>query len=326
MDTTTPSQVVVWLKAAGESTRLRLLALCSDGALTVSDLAQALRQSEPRVSRHLRILCEAGLLARTREGQWVRYGMAEDAGAVSFVRGILLQVDRRHPLFVRDRSAARAAAALEPQASLPGTQSRLDRALSAFVETTGLGGAQRSLLMIGASHLELVAAFHAAAVPAAPRSSAVIAPSRRASQAVRSFAEARAFACRVVAAASPGELTATDLERAGGPFDAVLLCHQAGGEQQFAAQLALVQGRVAPHGRLWVFQRYESLESSHERVVEHPLARLRRLLAESQLSCERLSPIEADGVHMLAAAARRAGAAEDADPAIENSRRTESSR
>jgi hypothetical protein len=55
-----------------------------------------------------------------------------------------------------------------------------------------------------------------------------------------------------------------------------------------------------------VFQRYESLESVGERIVEHPLARLRRLLEVAGLHCERLSPIEADGEHVLAAAVRPA--------------------
>src|SRR5256885_3658604 len=72
-----PSTLVKWLRAAGEPSRLRLLALCADGALSVSDLAQALRQSEPRVSRHLKILCEAGLLVRLRHGQWVDYRSEE---------------------------------------------------------------------------------------------------------------------------------------------------------------------------------------------------------------------------------------------------------
>src|SRR5215469_6570993 len=156
MNATAPSQVVVWLKAAGESTRLRLLALCADGALTVSDLAHAVRQSEPRVSRHLKILCEAGLLSRMREGQWVRYGLSGDAGAVSFVRGLLLQVDRRHPVLVRDRAEARAAAALEPPLHLPGSQSRLDRALRAFVEASGFDDATGRVLMVGSAHLDLL--------------------------------------------------------------------------------------------------------------------------------------------------------------------------
>jgi len=54
--------VISWLRAAGEPSRLRLLALCDRGDLSVSDLAQALGQSEPRVCRHLRILSEAGLI------------------------------------------------------------------------------------------------------------------------------------------------------------------------------------------------------------------------------------------------------------------------
>jgi DNA-binding transcriptional ArsR family regulator len=305
METTLPSQMVVWLRAAGEPSRLRLLALCGEGALTVSDLAQAMRQSEPRVSRHLKILCEAGLLVRTREGQWVRYGLCADAGAVSFVRGLLLQVDRRHPLLARDRAEARAAQALEPQGSPPGSQPRLERALRAFVESSGFGQ-PASLLMVGAAHLELLAR--------APVST-VLAPSRRAAQAVRSFAEARGLDCRVLAAARPGEFGEQDFARAGGPFDAVLCNPPGGSEELLGRLLAQLAPRVAPGGHLWIFQRYESLENAHARIVEHPLARLRRLLGESKLSCERLSPIEADGEHLLAAAARPAGAAEAAPDA-----------
>ena len=300
METTLPSQMVVWLKAAGEPSRLRLLALCQEGALTVSDLAQAMRQSEPRVSRHLKILCEAGLLVRTREGQWVRYGLCADAGAVSFVRGLLLQVDRRHPLLARDRAEARAAQALEPQGSPRPSQPRLERALRAFVESSGFGAQPASVLMVGAAHLELLARATV---------STVLAPSRRAAQAVRSFAEARGLNCRVLAAARPGEFGEQDFARAGGPFDAVLCNPPGGSEELLGRLLAQLAPRVAPGGHLWIFQRYESLENAHARIVEHPLARLRRLLGESRLSCERLSPIEADGEHLLAAAARPAGAA-----------------
>ncbi len=300
MNPTSPSQLVVWLKAAGEPSRLRLLALCAEGALTVSDLAQALRQSEPRVSRHLKILCQAGLLTRTREGQWVRYGLADDAGALSFMRGLLLQVDRRHPVLVRDRTAARAVAVPEGEGA-PAGSSRLDRALQAFVEASGSGATGGSVLVVGAAHLELLGS-----VAAGARACTVIAQSRRGAQAARAFAERRGFACRVLTATRAGELTDEDLARAGGPFDAVLVSHQAGGEQPVARLLAQIRCAAAVGARLWIFQRYESLESARERVVEHPLARLRRLLDGAGLVCERLSPIEADGEHMLAAAARAA--------------------
>jgi DNA-binding transcriptional ArsR family regulator len=293
-------QVVLWLKAAGEPTRMRLLALCAGGALTVSDLAQAVRQSEPRVSRHLKILCGAGLLARTREGQWVRHGLADDAGAVAFVRGLLLQLDRRDPILLRDRAEVRALAAPEGE-GVPAESSRLDRALRAFLEAAGSGAPGGRMLAVGATHFDVFGS-----VASGARDSTVIAPSRRAAQAARAFAERRGFACRVLTAQRPGELTAEDLARSGGPFDAVLVSHQAGGEQALARLLTGLRTVVAADGRLWIFQRYESLESAHERVVEHPLARLRRLLEEAGLACERLSPIEADGEHILAAAARPA--------------------
>lgn len=65
------------LRAAAEPTRLRLLALCAHAELTVSELVQILGQSQPRVSRHLKLLCEAGLLDRFREGTWAFYRLSE---------------------------------------------------------------------------------------------------------------------------------------------------------------------------------------------------------------------------------------------------------
>jgi len=56
------------LRAAAEPTRLRLLALCARGAFCVSDLCEVLGQSQPRLSRHLKLLVEAGLLQRIPEG------------------------------------------------------------------------------------------------------------------------------------------------------------------------------------------------------------------------------------------------------------------
>lgn len=302
MNATSPAQMVAWLKAAGEPSRLRLLALCAEGALTVSDLAQAMRQSEPRVSRHLKILCGAGLLTRTREGQWVRHALTDEAGAVSFVRGLLLQVDRRHAVLLRDRTEARAVAV--PAGEGATESARLDRALRAFVEANGGHPPGGNVLVWGAAHLELLGSIAVGA-----RACTVVAHSRRGAQAARASAERRGFACRVLTTRHGGELADDDLARAGGPFDAVLVSHQAGGEQSLARLLAQVRTAAAPGARLWIFQRYESLENARGRIVEHPLARLRRLLDEAGLVCERLSPIEADGEHILAAAAHPASGA-----------------
>lgn len=108
------------LRAAAEPTRLRLLALCAEGELTVSELVQILGQSQPRVSRHLKLLCDAGLLARLPEGSWVFYRLAEGGGrANGLVRRIAdliprddvqLERDRERLASVRASRAERAAA------------------------------------------------------------------------------------------------------------------------------------------------------------------------------------------------------------------------
>src|SRR6202043_799353 len=67
------------LRAVAEPTRLRLIVLCARGELTVSEVTQVLGQSQPRVSRHLKLLCEAGLLDRLREGSSVFYRLARRA-------------------------------------------------------------------------------------------------------------------------------------------------------------------------------------------------------------------------------------------------------
>src|ERR1044071_7185159 len=77
------------LRAAAEPTRLRLLVLCARGELTVTELAQILGQSQPRVSRHLKLLCDAGLLDRFREGSWVFYRLSSGTTASSLVRNLV---------------------------------------------------------------------------------------------------------------------------------------------------------------------------------------------------------------------------------------------
>src|SRR5690348_9414932 len=70
------NQLLAGLRAGAETTRLRLLALLAQGEMTVSELTQILGQSQPRVSRHLKLMCDAGLLERLPEGSWVFYRLA----------------------------------------------------------------------------------------------------------------------------------------------------------------------------------------------------------------------------------------------------------
>src|ERR1700692_1802986 len=105
------------LKAAGEETRLRILALLNEAELTVSDLTDILRQSQPRISRHLKLLAEAGLVARFREGAWAFFRLAEQGQAALALRSLIARLDADDPVIARDRErlgevrAARAAAA-----------------------------------------------------------------------------------------------------------------------------------------------------------------------------------------------------------------------
>jgi ArsR family transcriptional regulator len=77
-------QMLAIFRAVGDPSRLRILLLVQGMELAVGELAQVLQQSQPRVSRHLRILAEAGLIQRVREGAWVfvRLGPAATAGPV----------------------------------------------------------------------------------------------------------------------------------------------------------------------------------------------------------------------------------------------------
>src|SRR3984957_16356022 len=83
------AEVVRALKSAAEPTRLRLLFLLSPAEYTVGELAVVLNQSQPRISRHLRLLTEAGFLDRFREQQCVYYRMPVSGQCLQWSRQIL---------------------------------------------------------------------------------------------------------------------------------------------------------------------------------------------------------------------------------------------
>src|SRR5436305_7392166 len=66
-------------RALGDPTRLRILALLRSVELSVGELAQVLGQSQPRVSRHVKILIDARLAERRKEGSWVFLSLGDDA-------------------------------------------------------------------------------------------------------------------------------------------------------------------------------------------------------------------------------------------------------
>ena len=90
------------LKSAAESSRLRILVLLSQCDLTVSDLTDILSQSQPRVSRHLKLLLEADLIGRYQEGSWAYFRLSDSEAARDFVAGLVARVDVADPMIERD--------------------------------------------------------------------------------------------------------------------------------------------------------------------------------------------------------------------------------
>jgi ubiquinone/menaquinone biosynthesis C-methylase UbiE/DNA-binding transcriptional ArsR family regulator len=105
------------LRAAGEETRLRLLALLGDGDLTVSDMTDILGQSQPRISRHLKLMHEAGLVDRYREGAFVFYALAAETNAAPLARTLLATLQRDDARLARDRARLAAVRAAKDQAA-----------------------------------------------------------------------------------------------------------------------------------------------------------------------------------------------------------------
>ena len=82
-------EILAGLRAIAETTRLRLLFILSHGEFNVSELTQILGQSQPRVSRHLKLMAEAGLLSRYKEGSWVLFRLREQAPGGALARAIV---------------------------------------------------------------------------------------------------------------------------------------------------------------------------------------------------------------------------------------------
>lgn len=90
------------LKTVGEPTRFRLLALLSRGDLTVTDLTEILGQSQPRISRHLKLLTEDALIDRYQEGAWAYFRLRQEGPGAVLVRSLLAAASTEDQVLVRD--------------------------------------------------------------------------------------------------------------------------------------------------------------------------------------------------------------------------------
>jgi ArsR family transcriptional regulator len=94
------------LRAAAEPTRLRILALLTQGELSVKDLTRILSQSQPRISRHLKLMVEAGLIDRLRDGSWAYFHLVAHGDRGRLSDALLGAIDPLDPILERDRARA----------------------------------------------------------------------------------------------------------------------------------------------------------------------------------------------------------------------------
>jgi ArsR family transcriptional regulator len=106
-------QIETIIRALADPTRLRIVRLLARMELAVGELAQVLGQSQPRVSRHIRILCDAGLARRRREGSWVFVHSllppqpTDGRGLLGIVEQLLSTAEREDTAFAGECAADR---------------------------------------------------------------------------------------------------------------------------------------------------------------------------------------------------------------------------
>lgn len=98
------NKLVDILKASAEPTRMRLMVLLSSGDLTVSDLTEILGQSQPRISRHLKLLSEAGLIERYQEGAWAWFRLRREGEAARLARKLVEEASHSDAIITRDQA------------------------------------------------------------------------------------------------------------------------------------------------------------------------------------------------------------------------------
>ncbi len=165
-------KTVQLLKSLAEPTRLRIAALCqSGGDLTVSEFVRILGQSQPRVSRHLKLLTEAGALNRIPEGSWVFYRISPSPTVAGIVDAAIDGIPENDTVLSRDRERLnlvkqeRAAAAdqyfsanAKAWSEIRGMHVDQDQVNAALLASIS-DGRVRSLLDIGTGTGEMLALF-----------------------------------------------------------------------------------------------------------------------------------------------------------------------
>jgi len=282
------------LRAAAEPTRLRILALLSRAELTVGEICDVLSQSQPRVSRHLKLLADAELIDRLREQYWVYYRVPPSGAGQSAVERLLGFVDPQDDVFVRDRQRmervlgervrrAAAASANDPRLS--------DHIRGVLVAELG-GGQIEALLDIGtgAGHmLELLAGRATRAVGVDISSDALRLARTNIYGAGLRHCELR-------------REDMYDLSFEAASFDVVTIGRVLSAAENPVAVLGEVARTLKHGGRVLLIDDFDALEAAGG---GNPIATLRTWFSSAGLEFVRVHPLDTEHGHLLIAAGRR---------------------
>jgi DNA-binding transcriptional ArsR family regulator len=294
------------LRAVAEPSRLRLLAILARGEFSVTELTQVLSQSQPRVSRHLKLLCDAGLLEKFREQHWVYYRVPSAGPGREFVDEVVTRIDPADRTLVTDDMRVKAVLAQRSAAGdasndpvTPGSSTELAAALAEELGDRGRG----SLFYFGRSPAEVL-------VGLATRAERVVGMhrSRPAVQRARAVLHSRGLSHCLL---QQGELR--NLPHLTGEFDTVVVDRvlaAAAGPVEALREAARV---LRADGELLVVEEYDAL--ARLATGSNPLHVLRAWTADAGLACTRLRPVDVDGQHLLLGVARVAGALTQANEA-----------
>jgi DNA-binding transcriptional ArsR family regulator len=291
------ADLALQLRAVADERRLRLLRLCADRPASVSALAAALVDSEPNVSRQLKQLAAAGLLRRSRQGQFVEYSLAVGPGAAAqTARWLLTRLDVDDAALRAARGALQRSRGTEPargeavRGLVPA--SRFGRTLAAGLGRAVAEDAAGRRVLLRSRYPELVGLLAGAAAEFA-----LVAGSVAERAALRRWCAERDCDAEV-------DVGAAFVTRAAvRGWDLVVLDEAPGGAAALDADLRIARRLLAPQGRAWLVVDYESLESTSADGAAPP-QRLRGLMLAVGLECHELLPVEAEGRHVLAARAQ----------------------
>jgi ArsR family transcriptional regulator len=282
------------LRAIAEPSRLRLLAVLARGEFSVSELTEIVGQSQPRVSRHLKVLGDGGLLERFREQHWIYYRLPVDTDGGRLARLLLEQIDADDAVLAGDHErvlrvlAARAGRGTAGAGLAEGTSA--DELVPLMAAELGEQGLE-TLLYFGQAPDTVLAGLGSRA-----RRVVGMNASRLVVQRARAVLHSAGLNHCVL---QQGELHS--LPQPAQSFDIVLIDRVLAGADRPAAGLQEAARVLRPGGRIVLVEDFDALE---QRTPEaNPLALLRAWLADAGLACDRLRPFDVSGAHLLLAAA-----------------------